>query len=200
MKLIVGLGNPGKQYEGTRHNVGFAVIRELVRRHFPAERPRSKFFAEFVAGRIAGCDVLLVYPLTFMNESGKSVRQIVDFYRIEADDLLVVCDDFNLPLGRIRLRASGSAGGQNGLDDILRRLGNDRVPRLRIGIGPLPAGWVAANFVLSRFAATEQVEVDRQVQRSADACETWLAEGLLKTMTRFNAKGADDSAERPPQH
>lgn len=188
MKLIVGLGNPGKQYQGTRHNVGFLVIHELTRRHAERERPRSKFFADIVAGKIQNQDVLLVWPLTFMNESGKSVRQIVDFYRIEIDDLLVVCDDFNLPLGRIRLRGTGSSGGQNGLEDILNRMGTDGIPRLRLGIGPLPPGWVASNFVLSRFAAGDLGEVERMVQRGADACETWLGQGLIAAMTQFNAK------------
>ncbi len=191
MKLIVGLGNPGKQYQGTRHNVGFMVIQELSRRHFSAERSRSKFFADIVAGRMFGDDVLLVCPLTFMNESGKSVRQIADFYRVGFDQLLVVCDDFNLPLGRIRLRASGSSGGQNGLDDILRRLGTDQVPRLRLGIGPVPEGWTAPNFVLSRFAASERDEAERMVQRGADAGEAWLQDGLLAAMARFNAKPAE---------
>jgi PTH1 family peptidyl-tRNA hydrolase len=151
-------------------------------------RPREKFFAETVAGRMGEREVLLVSPLTFMNESGKSVRQVVDFYRVEFEDLLIVCDDFNLPLGRIRLRGSGSAGGQNGLDDILLRLGTQNVPRLRSGIGPLPDGWSATSFVLGRFAAADLPTVEAMTQRAADACEVWLAEGLVAAMARFNAK------------
>src|SRR5688500_14568131 len=134
MKLIVGLGNPGSKYEGTRHNVGFQVIDRLVRES-TAAGPRSKFDGEIWEGALEGEKSLLVKPQTFMNRSGGSVRKAIDFYQIPPGDVLVVCDDFNLPLGQLRIRGSGSDGGQNGLADVIRCLGTLDVPRLRIGIG-----------------------------------------------------------------
>jgi PTH1 family peptidyl-tRNA hydrolase len=122
MKLVVGLGNPGKKYQDTRHNVGFEVLNELVRR-FPGDRPKGRFSGETMDLAVAGQKILLLWPHTFMNVSGKSVLAARDFYKIDDEDLLVVCDDFQLPLGKLRLRASGSSGGQKGLDDCLRRLG-----------------------------------------------------------------------------
>lgn len=186
MKLIVGLGNPGSRYAGTRHNVGYELIAELARRH-AASSPREKFQAELSEATIAGEKTLLMCPLTFMNLSGQAVQPARDFYKIENSDLLVVCDDFALPLGKLRLRAQGSAGGQKGLDDIIRRLGTDEVPRLRIGIGPLPEGWEAANFVLGKFSKEESPEAVASVQRSADALAIWVREGLAKAMNQYNA-------------
>jgi PTH1 family peptidyl-tRNA hydrolase len=186
MKLIVGLGNPGSRYAGTRHNVGFEVIAELSRRH-AAGAPRQKFQAELAEATIAGEKTLLLCPLTFMNLSGQAVQPARDFYKIENNDLLVVCDDFALPLGTLRLRAQGSAGGQKGLDDILRRLGTDEVPRLRIGIGPLPEGWEAANFVLGKFSKEDEPTVKDNVKRAADAVAVWTKDGLAKAMNQFNS-------------
>src|SRR5262245_27422045 len=134
MKLVVGLGNPGRKYVGTRHNIGFAVLDEL-RRRGGSLRPRAAFEAEVVEFHLAGVKTLLAWPQTFMNLSGSSVLGLRDFYKLPNEDLLIVCDDLNLPLGKLRLRGSGSSGGQKGLDDILRRLSSDAVPRLRIGIG-----------------------------------------------------------------
>ncbi len=186
MKVIVGLGNPGKQYDGTRHNVGFCVAAELARRHGPGTKPRSKFGGQYVDCRIADHEVMLVWPLTYMNESGRCVRKIIEFYRLPVDDLLIVCDDFNLPLGRIRLRGSGSSGGQNGLEDILNQLQTENVPRLRMGIGPLAEGWVARNFVLSRFATEERGTIEKIIGIASDACESWVADGLTSCMSRYN--------------
>ncbi len=186
MKLIVGLGNPGSRYTGTRHNIGFEVIAELARRH-AAGSPREKFQAELAEATIAGEKTLLMCPLTFMNLSGQAVQPARDFYKIENDELLVVCDDFALPLGKLRIRAQGSAGGQKGLDDIIRRLGTDELPRLRIGIGPLPENWEAANFVLSKFSKEESAEATEMVKRSADAVASWIRDGLAKAMNQYNA-------------
>jgi PTH1 family peptidyl-tRNA hydrolase len=185
MKLIVGLGNPGSRYAGTRHNIGFEVIAELARRHAAGAR-REKFQAEVAEATIAGEKVLLMCPLTFMNLSGQAVQPARDFYKLENSEVLVVCDDFALPIGKIRLRASGSSGGQKGLDDILRRLGSDDVPRLRIGIGPVPEGWDGANFVLGKFSAEEAGQVPDVVQRAADAVATWVRDGLAKAMNQYN--------------
>lgn len=185
MKLIVGLGNPGSRYTGTRHNIGFEVVAELARRH-AATAPREKFQAELAEATIGGEKTLLMCPLTFMNLSGQAVQPARDFYKIENNDLLVVCDDFALPLGKLRLRAQGSAGGQKGLDDIIRRLGTDEVPRLRVGIGPLPENWNAANFVLGKFSSEEAAQAKELVKRSADAVASWMADGLAKAMNQYN--------------
>lgn len=166
--------------------MGFDLIAELARRH-AAGPAREKFQAEVAEATIAGEKVLLVSPLTFMNLSGSAVQPARDFYKVENNDVLVVCDDFALPVGKIRLRAQGSAGGQKGLDDILRRLGTDAVPRLRIGIGPVPPGWDTVHFVLGRFTAEETPQIAEAIKRSADAVAGWVSEGIVKTMTQYNA-------------
>lgn len=185
MKLVVGLGNPGTQYAGTRHNAGFDVVAELVRR-FSSVKAQTKFsslvhevFAD--AGKI-----LLVTPTTFMNRSGEAVQQFVHFYQIAPQDVVVVCDDMNLPLGRIRWRASGSAGGQKGLADIIQRLGTDQVPRLRLGVGRPPGQMDAAEFVLSRFRAEQREEFAVMTKIAADSVETWISDGLVCAMNRYN--------------
>ena len=150
MKLVVGLGNPGRKYEGTRHNVGFLVIQELARK-FGQSKPKQAFQGEVIEANLEAEKALLLCPHTLMNLSGGSVLAARDFYKIPGEDMLVVCDDFNLPLGKLRIRASGSSGGQKGLEDIVRRLGTDEIPRLRIGIGSPPAGREAADFVLGWF-------------------------------------------------
>lgn len=187
MKLVVGLGNPGQKYEGTRHNVGFDLIDRLVQ-ETGASAPRSKFDGEVWECLLEGERSLLLKPLTFMNKSGGSVRKATDFYQIPANDVVIVCDDFNIPLGQLRLRTSGSDGGQNGLADIIRSLGTQEVPRLRIGIGPVPERWNPADFVLGKFSPDERVEVALQVARSADAVRMWAKQGMLPAMNKFNGK------------
>lgn len=185
MKLLVGLGNPGHVYQGTRHNVGFEVLDLLAARAgSPTRRPR--FQADTAQATIRGAPVLLLWPLTWMNLSGSSVLAARDFYKIADSDMLVMCDDFNLPLDSIRLRPAGSAGGQNGLADILTRLGTTAIPRLRLGIGPVPKGWKSADFVLGRFAAEERDRVTVAVQRAADAAEAWVGLGVQAAMNTFN--------------
>jgi PTH1 family peptidyl-tRNA hydrolase len=186
MKMIVGLGNPGAKYAGTRHNVGFEVLGKLGRKY--ATGPvRSKFQAEIAEADLAGEKVLLVTPLTYMNNSGSSVLAARDFYKVELSDILVVCDDFNLPLAKLRFRATGSAGGQKGLDDILRRLGNQAVPRLRIGIGAPPPRWDVADYVLSRFKKDEQSDVEFAVDRAVEASAEWVSQGIAHCMNKYNA-------------
>jgi peptidyl-tRNA hydrolase, PTH1 family len=185
MKLIVGLGNPGRKYEKTRHNVGFEVLEAIAKRH-AVEPPKEKFQGRAVQATVGGQPVLLLWPLTLMNLSGQSVGAAVDFYRVPLDDLLVICDDFNLPLGKLRFRSQGSAGGQKGLNDIIRRVGSDAFARLRIGIGPVPDSWDPADFVLSRFAAAERATVDDAIARAADGVECWAAEGIAAGMNYFN--------------
>jgi PTH1 family peptidyl-tRNA hydrolase len=196
MKLVVGLGNPGRRYEQTRHNVGFLVVAEVARR-CGAVRPRAAFEAETADVAIRGQRVLLVRPLTYMNRSGLSVQQARDFYKLPLEAVLVVCDDFNLPLGRLRIRASGSSGGQNGLKDIIARLGSEQFSRLRLGVGPVPPGWDAADFVLGRFAAEDQPVVTAMVRRAADAVEDWVEHGTAWCMNRYNA--ATDAGPPPGQ-
>ena len=185
MKMVVGLGNPGRKYEGTRHNVGFAVVREVARRH-GVGGARSGFQAEWFEADLRAEKTLLLLPQTFMNVSGNSVGAARDFYKLAIEDLLVVADDFNLPLGKLRLRKSGSAGGQKGLADVIRRLGTEEVPRLRLGVGPVPANWDPVDFVLGRFTKQELPEIEITIQRAADAVVDWAAEGLQTCMNRYN--------------
>lgn len=185
MKLVVGLGNPGRKYEGTRHNVGFVVLNELARRH-AAPRPKSNFQGEIAETEIAGQRVLLLWPQTFMNASGGSVLAARDFYKLADDELLVVCDDFNLPLGRLRIRPQGSAGGQKGLADVITRLG-ESIPRLRIGVGPVPDNWDPADFVLSKFNKQDLPEIEIALAQAADAVQTWIRLGIDECMNKYNA-------------
>jgi PTH1 family peptidyl-tRNA hydrolase len=185
MKLIVGLGNPGRKYEKTRHNVGFEVLDLLVQRN-PIDAAKEKFNGRIADGLIAGEKVLLLWPLTLMNLSGQSVGPAAEFYQLPLADVLVVCDDFNLPLGKLRFRKQGSAGGQRGLDDIIRRLGSPEVPRLRIGIGPVPPNWDAADFVLGRFNRSDQAVIEETEAIAAEAVECWVKEGIDAGMSRFN--------------
>jgi len=195
MKIIVGLGNPGDKYSGTRHNVGFDVLAELGRRG-SVDKPKSRFeslVAELICG---GEKVLLVAPQTFMNLSGRSVQQFQRFFQVEASEVLVVCDDLNLKVGQLRLRPSGSAGGQKGLQSILACLGHQEVPRLRIGVGRPPGQMDAADFVLSRFRKDELETMDRAIGRAASAVESWVRDGVAVAMNQFNGEveGESDSA------
>lgn len=185
MKVVVGLGNPGRDYENTRHNVGFAVINELARRG-GAPRPTAKFQAELTEIRLGSEKVVLVCPLTYMNRSGAAVGPLVAFYKLPLEELLVVCDDLSLPLGKIRVRGKGSSGGQKGLMDVIRVLGSEAFPRLRIGIGDTPMGWETADYVLARFSAEDAIVMQQAVASAADAVESWINAGLLATMNKFN--------------
>ena len=185
MKLIVGLGNLGRKYEQTRHNVGFEVLDRLAER-FGDGVAKDKFDGRVMEATVAGQRVLLLWPHTLMNRSGQSVQPAVDFYKLELADLLVVCDDFNLSLGALRLRGQGSSGGNNGLEDVIRRLGTEEFNRLRIGIGPVPEDWDPADFVLGRFQAAERKEIDAAIARAAEGVECWVAEGLNESMNRYN--------------
>jgi PTH1 family peptidyl-tRNA hydrolase len=188
LKLVVGLGNPGSKYEGTRHNIGFDVVDRLA-----AGGSGSSWSRKF-EGLIAEIEinfrrVLLLKPETFMNLSGRSVAQVLRFYKIELSDLLVVCDDLNLPLGRLRLRSGGSDGGQKGLRDISAHLGTDRYARLRVGIGD--RGEIdAADFVLSRFRPAERSTIEDGLILASQAVAVWVGQGVEAAMNQFNgAKG-----------
>jgi peptidyl-tRNA hydrolase, PTH1 family len=185
MKLIVGLGNVGRKYEKTRHNVGFDVLEMLVTRN-AVSGSKEKFKGRIADATIGGEKTLLLWPLTLMNLSGQSVGPAVEFYGVPLEDVLVVCDDFNLPLGKLRFRSQGSAGGQKGLDDIIRRLGTQEVPRLRIGIGPVPPKWDAADFVLGKFNRSEQTVIEEMIALAAEGVECWAANGTQTAMSRYN--------------
>ena len=185
MKILVGLGNPGRKYEGTRHNIGFDVVEILADRAGSPTR-RQRFQGEVGQATIRGTGVLFLWPLTWMNLSGSSVLAARDFYKISASDILVICDDFQLPLTTVRLRPRGSAGGQKGLADIIGKLGGEAIPRLRVGIGPVPEHLDPPAFVLGRFRPTERTELDATLQRAADAAESWATLGIDTAMNRYN--------------
>jgi PTH1 family peptidyl-tRNA hydrolase len=201
MRVVVGLGNPGPKYAGTRHNVGFAVVDYLAAA--PGVGPfRSQFQSLVAETTEAGEKVLLVKPETYMNLSGRAVRQVVDFYKVPLEHLLVVSDDFNLPLGRLRVRAKGSHGGQNGLRNIQEQLGTDAYPRLRIGVGQPDPG-DAVDHVLSRFKPGERAAVEDAVAAAAAAVLVWVRRGIEACMNVANGpadaeKPKKEKKERPP--
>jgi PTH1 family peptidyl-tRNA hydrolase len=187
VKLVAGLGNPGSEYEGTRHNVGFEVIDVVAKRHGVtfdfSDMSRDAATARW---RRPDDPVLLAKPLTFMNLSGRSIQQLMHFYKIEVQDLLVVCDDVNLPLGRLRARGTGSEGGHNGLRSIAEALGTIDYARLRIGVGRGDLRQNLADHVLARFERGEVPGIEDAIARAADAVETWISDGLPPMMNRFN--------------
>ncbi|MGY8770190.1 MAG: aminoacyl-tRNA hydrolase [Pirellulales bacterium] len=185
MKLIVGLGNPGRKYEGTRHNVGFELLDQLSEL-FGGGSPRTKFNGLLIDISIGGEKAILLYPQTYMNNSGNCVRAAVDFYKIPLHDLLIACDDFNLPLNKLRLRANGSAGGQKGLADGNQKLSNEEFPRLRIGIGPLPEKMEVTNFVLGKFSKNERIDVEQVLFRARNAVVDWIEHDLTHSMNQHN--------------
>jgi PTH1 family peptidyl-tRNA hydrolase len=184
LKVVVGLGNPGSRYHGTRHNVGFAVV-DLLAEGPGVGRPQSRFQAEVAEWRLDERKVLLVKPETFMNLSGQAVRQVVDFYRVPLEDLLVVCDDINLPLGKLRFRARGTHGGHNGLRDIQNHLGTSEYARLRLGVDAPPEDG-AVDHVLGRFRPSERPVIDDAVRLAAQAVEAWLRKGIEACMNQYN--------------
>lgn len=192
MKIVVGLGNPGRKYVGTRHNVGFDVLVVLAER-FSAEKWRPGFEAEVTEIQIGSERLLLVAPQTFMNLSGRSVRAVVNFYKVPLQQILLIHDDINLPTGRLRLRASGSAGGQKGLQNTIDQLGSREFPRLKIGVGRPPAGQDVSSYVLQKFSKTEWPLMEECVHRAASAVETWCSAGIEQAMNEYNRVDECDS-------
>ena len=189
MHLILGLGNPGEEYRATRHNVGFRVVEELARRwQVPLDRLDCNALA--VSARAGEADVLLAKPQTYMNRSGYAARCFAERYGIDPAAVLVVYDEVNLPLGKLRLRRSGSPAGHRGLESVIENLRTAEVPRLRLGVSPEegrpPGGDGLVDFVLSPFAPEELETVEGMVKRAADACETWVREGVEVAMGRHN--------------
>ena len=192
MKLIVGLGNPGKEYRETRHNVGFKVADEIAKRHgltlamAPSQVPDA-----FIAKKFGADPLLIAKPLTFMNNSGDAVAALARYYDIATGDLLVVVDEVALPFGRLRARARGSAGGHNGLKSVIARLGTTEFPRLRLGVGRGDARRDLADHVLSKFEADEQSALEEFITRAADAAEMFAADGIEKVMNTYNPGATD---------
>jgi PTH1 family peptidyl-tRNA hydrolase len=187
MKLVVGLGNPGRRYAGTRHNVGFDVLDRLAARHH-VEWEGAPRGIEALAGRWRDGNTVLAKPLTFMNLSGQAIVGLLQFFKIALPDLFVIVDDVNLELGRLRARAGGSAGGHNGLKSVIEALGTGDFARLRIGVGRGDARRDLADHVLAKFDQEEQASVAEAVDRSADAAGLFVAEGIAPVMNRFNRK------------
>src|SRR2546428_9608243 len=190
MKAVVGLGNPGDDYKGTRHNVGFEVVDELAKRwHAKLKKWKATADTAIVKDR----DVILVEPRTYMNNSGQAIAAVMAFYRIQPADVLVVVDEVQLPLGKLRLRPSGSAGGHNGLKSVIEHVGSE-FPRLRIGVDRGHPDWDLSDRVLSKFPPSERDIVARAITRAADAVEAFVSDGIHAAMNRFNT-AEDQSAE-----
>ena len=188
MYLVVGLGNPGKQYEATRHNMGFDTIDHLVE-DYNVPQGGVKFNAMYGKTMIGGEKVILMKPLSFMNLSGGPVRDMVNFFKIDPEkELIVISDDIDLEPGQLRIRKQGSAGGHNGLKDIIQKLGTQNFIRIKIGVGAKPQGWDLADHVLSRFPDSERKLVDEAIREAADAVEKIIAQGPDAAMNEYNRK------------
>jgi peptidyl-tRNA hydrolase, PTH1 family len=185
MKLIVGLGNPGKQYDQTRHNIGFEVIDALSNK-FSIPLNQSKFKGLYGIGFCSGEKVILLKPLTYMNLSGESIRAVMDYYDIDIEDLIVIYDDLDLPIGKIRLRQKGSPGGHNGIKSTVAHLGTQQFNRIRIGIDRPQPGMSVPDYVLGRFHPDEKAPTEDAVKKSAEACSAWLEKPFLQVMNEYN--------------
>ncbi|NRA56982.1 MAG: aminoacyl-tRNA hydrolase [Phycisphaerales bacterium] len=200
MKLIVGLGNPGSEYENTRHNAGFMVLDELARRHAGGAVARGRFHAATLECMIGHEKVLLAKPTTFMNKSGLSVGEAVRFYKLEpAEDMLIVVDDLYIPLGALRLRPKGGDGGHNGLADVARAVGGDAYARLRVGVDAKPEGGSQVGYVLGRFTKEQAETLQPALKRAADAAECWVGNGTTEAMNRFNTPEVKKPKARKPK-
>lgn len=188
MYIIAGLGNPGRQYAHTRHNVGFDTIDVLAEKYnIKVENVKGRALTG--SGRIEGQSVLLVKPLTFMNLSGESIRALTDFYKIdETSQLIVIYDDISLPPGQLRIREKGSAGGHNGIKSIISHLGGQEFLRVKVGVGQKPAGWDLADYVLSRFTEDDRKKVEEALERAADAAVCLMTDGAEAAMNEYNRK------------
>ena len=204
MRIVVGLGNPGKQYESTRHNVGWMVLDKVAERSGLAGHAKSRDAAATMRGRYNGLDLELVKPMTYMNESGLAVRKVLARERAPLEDLLIVYDDFDLPLGKLRIRGEGSAGTHNGMRSIVGEMGTQKFARLRVGIGEPERN--AINHVLTRFAGDERQVLDEVLEAAADAVEDWARDGAARAANKWNSwspkiaedTGGADASDGPP--
>lgn len=187
MYIIVGLGNPGNQYAGTRHNIGFNAVTRLADDYNIAMNMK-KHKAICGAGFIGGNKVLLAMPQTYMNLSGESVRELVDYYKIDSEEeLIIIYDDISIDVGRMRMRAKGSAGGHNGIKSIISHLGSDVFARIKIGVGDKPKGWDLADYVLGRFSDEENAAMRDMLVKVSDACRDYMALGMNEAMNKYNS-------------
>lgn len=200
MKLLVGLGNPGAEYVRTRHNAGFMAIDLLAERHGQGQVARSKFNAMLLDVPVNGQRCLLMKPVTYMNRSGQAIAEAVRFFKLDpAKDVLVLVDDVALPCGTVRLKASGGAGGHNGLTDIARKLGSENYARLRIGIDEKPPMMRLEDYVLGRFTEEQIDRLTPALKQAAEAAEGFVAEGIDAAMNNFNTKTASSGWGKPAE-
>lgn len=194
MIIIAGLGNPGTEYEGTRHNIGFTVVDELQRQFGSDFLFKKNFKAEISEARMGREKVLLVKPQTYMNLSGEAIVPLLRFYKLDADDLLVICDDLDMPVGRVKVVRKGSAGGNNGLKSIIQHLGTNEFPRLKLGIGrPVHPGQSPSQYVLQKFSKEQNPIVDDVMRVAIQASETFVNQGLQEAMNLHNGHYASKS-------
>ena len=196
MRLVIGLGNPGSSYKGTRHNVGFETVDKLSYDFNIDLKNNRRFRAYTGEGRILGVRVMLVQPRTYMNLSGEAISKILAYYKLLPRDIIVVYDDTALPVGVIRVRERGSAGGQKGMINTIAVLGTDEFPRVRVGIGDKPPGFSLSDYVLSRFLREEWDDMIKGITKAGDAVQTILTEGTVKAMTLFNEKIAKKKSDK----
>lgn len=185
MKMIIGLGNPGKAYEDTRHNIGFRVVDRLAS-DWGAPLTQSKFKGMYSIVHRPEGKVMLVKPLTYMNLSGECIGPLMDYYNVDIEDIVVIYDDLDLPTGQLRLRQKGSAGGHNGIKSLIQHLGTQQFNRMRIGISRPPTGMKVPDYVLARFREEEKPDVAEAVEKSAQACNYWLTKPFLEVMNEYN--------------
>lgn len=187
MRLLAGLGNPGTKYQGTRHNIGFTALDRLARRHGIA-LSQQRFSSVMGSGRVAGAKVLLIQPQTYMNLSGQAVRRVFDYFKLSLDDLLVLHDDMDVELGRIKIVVRGGPGGHKGVASIIEALGTDEFARIKIGVGRPGAGQKSEDYVLSQFSPGEEDVMRRIVEKVVEAAEIFFSEGGAEVQARFNRK------------
>ena len=186
MYIIAGLGNPGRQYAGTRHNMGFNVVTRIAD-DYKMQITIKEHKALCAKGFIGGKKVLLALPQTYMNLSGESIRELVNYYKIDPEtELMVIYDDISMDVGRIRMRAKGGAGGHNGIKNIIAELGTDVFPRMKVGVGEKPKGWDLADYVLGRFSDEENEVMRRMLAKGSDACRDFILYGIQEAMNRYN--------------
>lgn len=185
MKCIVGLGNPGRKYKNTRHNIGFMVVEELVQRH-GWKLDNKKFKGNYALENFQGEKIILLEPQTFMNLSGESIRPLIDYYNIAVEDVLIVYDDLDLPVGKIRLRQKGGHGGHNGIRSTIEHLETKEFKRLRIGVGRPSGPMAVVDYVLGNFDKEQKEDVKISILNAADACESWIEHSFVEAMNKFN--------------
>ncbi len=195
MRIIIGLGNPTDKYQGTRHNVGWDAITRISDDYrIPLNQKRHKALCG--SGYIEGEKVILAQPLTYMNLSGESVRELVDFYKVDPEDVIIIYDDVSLDVGQLRLRKKGSPGGHNGIKSIISHLGTNEFPRIKVGVGDRPKDWDLADYVLSRFKGEEQAAIREALKETSEACRMIITVGMDAAANQYNKKKESSQANK----